>query len=456
MNSAPADAALPHVEDPRWLPYPAATERLRERVESFCKASPFLQTLNSRLSLETGTRLFDWVDTIHFENAEDVIAVGFEPGSGSWSGRYRHPLALLPLVVIDRRPVIYIRADSVVDALMAWGLDQRARIHGEFGAAIRWVSASMDGGVEVRFIERHGDPSDPSSPNHNHVSPEKLAAWSERLVLRQRNFPSDAGAFASLKRLAKEATLELGTDRACEMFFEAERKYWMSRNDAAQVQKMRQDRVGLGWANHDHHTYRSSRRCFCDLIEVLEILGMECRERFYAGEQAGWGAQVLEQPAARIVVFADVDLGPDEILGDFAHHPLSDRSQLGTVGLWAALHGEAILQAGMHHLECQFDFDAAREQLQYIGVKSMDPFTNFSYLRQAFTEGQRWQVREERLLAAINAGWISSQEADQFRQHGVIGSHLEILERNQGYKGFNQTGVSDIIRRTDPRRQGMA
>ena len=36
---------------------------------------------------------------------------------------------------------------------------------------------------------------------------------------------------------------------------------------------------------------------------------------------------------------------------------------------------------------------------------------------------------------------------------GAIGSHLENLERNDGYKGFNQHGVSDIISRTDPRKQ---
>jgi hypothetical protein len=30
---------------------------------------------------------------------------------------------------------------------------------------------------------------------------------------------------------------------------------------------------------------------------------------------------------------------------------------------------------------------------------------------------------------------------------------LEILQRDEGYKGFNQTGISDIIHRTDPRRK---
>jgi hypothetical protein len=39
---------------------------------------------------------------------------------------------------------------------------------------------------------------------------------------------------------------------------------------------------------------------------------------------------------------------------------------------------------------------------------------------------------------------------------GALGSHLENLERNDGFKGFNQKGVSDIIARTDPRRQAAA
>ena len=130
---------------------------------------------------------------------------------------------------------------------------------------------------------------------------------------------------------------DLGVDRACDLFFAAEREYWQRRNRAAQVQKARQDRLGIGWANHDHHTYRSSREHFARLISVFEKLGFHCRERFYAGRQAGWGAQVLEQPNAGIVIFADVDLSPDELLIDFAHEPLPEREQLG--------HGRPLVRA---------------------------------------------------------------------------------------------------------------
>jgi hypothetical protein len=36
-------------------------------------------------------------------------------------------------------------------------------------------------------------------------------------------------------------------------------------------------------------------------------------------------------------------------------------------------------------------------------------------------------------------------------EEGAVGSHLEVIQRGEGFKGFNQQTVSDIIRRTDPR-----
>ena len=42
------------------------------------------------------------------------------------------------------------------------------------------------------------------------------------------------------------------------------------------------------------------------------------------------------------------------------------------------------------------------------------------------------------------------------RQQGALGSHLEILQRDEGYKGFNQTGINEIIKSTDPRRAAGA
>ncbi len=108
----------------------------------------------------------------------------------------------------------------------------------------------------------------------------------------------------------------------------------------------------------------------------------------------------------------------------------------------------------MHHLECMFDFDALKQQLETeYAVKVMKPFTDFPHLRQAFTEGERWPVRPERIERLRADGRITPEQAEKFRAEGAIGSHLENLERNAGFKGFNQRGVSEIIAATDPRRQ---
>ena len=84
----------------------------------------------------------------------------------------------------------------------------------------------------------------------------------------------------------------------------------------------------------------------------------------------------------------------------------------------------------------------------------MKPFTDFPYLRQAFTEGERWPVRKERIDRLLRESADHRTQAETFRD-GAIGSHLENLERNEGFKGFNQKGVSEIIAATDPRKQSL-
>jgi hypothetical protein len=398
----------------------------------------------------------DWVD--YFEIPPSAPAVSRLSGVGFTQPAderdvWRHADGLFPPVLIGRPDVwrMAIHVESVVDFLAANGLDDSIRIKGPPLTQFRHAQAFAENGVEFWVVERHGY-RDFAPSYFYRKNPDSVIYNSEAFRLRRRRFERDEDGFAHAMELIGDAVRELEADWACDLFFAAERDYWMRRNHAARVQKARQDRQGLGWGNHDHHTYRSSREHFSKLIAALEALGMVCRERFYAGREAGWGAQVLEQPRAGIVVFADVDLAPEEVMGDFAHEPLPARRELGTVGLWCKLHGEAFLQAGMHHLECQFDFDAAQEQLSKSGVTSMKPFTDFDYLRQAFTQGEIWTVDPQRLEAVLAEGYITSEQAEKFRREGALGSHLEILQRDEGYKGFNQTGVSEIIQRTDPRR----
>src|SRR5205085_1714900 len=108
------------------------------------------------------------------------------------------------------------------------------------------------------------------------------------------------------------------------------------------------------------------------------------RERYFAGNDAGWGAQILEQVEDGTVIFADVDLSPDDMAVDFSRVAMAEFKKPNTVGLWCALHGDSILQSGMHHLEAKFDYVKLRADLQERGVETMPPFSDFPHLRQAF------------------------------------------------------------------------
>ena len=86
----------------------------------------------------------------------------------------------------------------------------------------------------------------------------------------------------------------------------------------------------------------------------------------------------------------------------------------------------------------------------------MEPFSDFPYLRQGFTKAERWAVLPETLDLLSKRGLIDQRQNNQISQFGALGSHLENIQRGDGFKGFNQQKVSDIIRRTDPRSDAVA
>lgn len=443
-----------------WSPQPGAERFVRDLVRSFLSRCPQAVALSRRMMEETGTRFVDWIEAIFLPDSPgregQLAAVGYAPDrdrAGLRPRVFAHAHGMFPRLVLHdgETTAVHLKVESVADFAAAWHLAEPRQ--GEPLAPYRRLCVLRDPQVELWAAERWGwtgfelPPDDPARAL-------EATRTLEAFCARRRDFADDAEGFAHALGLIESS--RLATDFTCALWFEAERRYWQGRNRAARVQKRRQDALGLGWGNHDHHTYRSSRGNFARLVAVWERLGFRCRERFYAGREAGWGAQIMEQPHAGLVTFNDVDLSPDELAGDFGHEGLPPRNEpLGTIGLWCALHGESILQAGMHHLECQFDFDALRDQLAREGVTSMQPFTDLAYLRQAFTEGERWPVPDERLQRLLAAGQLTDGQAREFRERGALGSHLENLERNQGFKGFNQKGVSEIIAATDPRKHTL-
>ncbi len=440
-----------------------AEQLILEHLEEFVERNRVARTLEQRMRSETGTLLLDWVDYIVLSSqAEETLrAVGYLPDqlgeTPSHQSCYFHPEALLPRVLLDDTvpnpefpAALAIRAESISDFMAVHGVSGKPE--GGPLSRLRRILVSRENNTRLEAVERRGYRGFiPAEPPLEQMK--ALLQAHEICKTRQRIFDDDQHGYQNLHVTLDTIIKLVGRDLACHVVFAEERAYWQRRNRAAQVQKSRQDRLGLGWANHDHHTFRSSRCHFVDLMLALERLGFERRERYYAGAQAGWGAQILEQPVEGIVTFCDVDLQPEETEIDFSRRPLPPAKKLGTIGLWVGLHGESFLDAGMHHLECRFDYLLLREQLSTIGVNTMNPFSDFPFLKQAFTEGARWPVRRERAERLLANKLIDQQQFDKFMSEGAIGSHLENLQRKGGFKGFNQKSVSVIIEATDPRKQ---
>lgn len=459
VSLAPPDKKSPATFD--WPLAYEAEQLVGGYITAFLEKHGFAKKLAERMRDETGTEFYEWTD--HFalapEHGVELRAVGFVEEAVPISAGatvLHHPKAMMPRVVLraggSRGGVpsaLAIKPEALPDFLAQH--DLAAPIEGDFGARLRRALVAEENGLSLYAVERLG--------YRGFLVEEPAPGFAAAVIkarelfrTRRRHFPDDAQGVAHAFDVLGRVLALVPRDVACELFFAEERVYWEFRNRAGRVQKRRQDTLGLGWGNHDHHTFRCSRRLFADLVEFLTRLGLEKRERFYAGDEAGWGAQVMEAPAVGIVVFADVDLLPGEIDIDFAAQRLPEMKELRTVGLWCGLHGDSFLQAGMHHLEARFDFARLRDQLAAEGVATMKPFSDFAFLKQAFTEGERWRVRPERVAALRAKNFITPAQADGFLRDGAIGSHLENLQRKGGFKGFNQKAVSAIIAATDPRK----
>ena len=433
----------------KWERHPEAERHLDDLLTCYQTKNEKIRQLEEDLHKHTSTRLFDWIDYLAIKDQyemERFTAVGFVKQT---DGVYHHPGAQLPRLVLGNDEGIAVKVESCADFLMMHGLS--SVIEGASYGSFRRALVKKENDCSLWVVERRRYPKVEPASEENGT--EKYLRALEIWKTRKRADENEESGMQNAFDEANEMISLIGRDLAAWAVMEGERAYWQARNHAGQVQKNRQDRMGMGWANHDHHTFRSSRQFFSQLIQLFELLGFHCRERFYAGEEAGWGAQVMENPDAGLVLFCDVDLAPDEVQIDFAHEKLPELSEFGTIGLWCALHGDSILKAGMHHLEAQFFFEELADDLHQQGIGMMDPFSNFPYLKQAFTHGEQWVVDPKRLGKLLAEGKISHDEKEKFHRYGAVGSHLENLQRREGYKGFNQKNVSYIIKKTNPRDQ---
>lgn len=438
--------------DRNWEPQPDAEATFRRwlagRLNRNIAAADFAQALMAG----TAIRMRDLVDHVVF--ADDATRNAIE--AAGWAeaelGIWRNPAGMFPPFLSGESETVWLRVESVEQFAKAHDLD--AAIEGEPLAPLRRLLAFPDAVSAFGVLERNGSPAFAALPD-DPAEREVARITLQRFRARRRQFDTVEQGLAYTEALVDAAIADLGSPhRACALWLLAEREYWQMRCNAAQVQKARQDALGVGWANIDHHTYDSSRAHYQHTIAILEKLGYELREMLYAGDMAGWGSQVLEQPVIGSTIFADVDLAPHEVDLDFAHEPLPPLDKHRRAGILCALHGESILEQGLNHVACFYDQQAMRDQMAALGIRMMPPFSDMPHLYQELTHGDWAAVDPARVDVLEAAGHLPPEEAQAIRLGGAIITHLENIERNDGYKGFNKPGIDGVLQKLDPRRYG--
>lgn len=431
-----------------WAPQPSAEAACTAAIANARAANPELDRYAGRLHAGTGVKLRDIVD--HLELAPAALArleaAGWvEDSDGAW----RNPAGMFPPALpADGPERLWLRCENVAQAVAALAVG--TAIEGVEHSALRRAVLFAAPAHEAGFIERGGAAEFAPAPE------DAATIRAGRLHLqffraRRRQFDTPARGLDHTEALVGAAVRDLGPHRACALWLTAEREYWMRRCPAGALQKARQDAAGIGWANIDHHTYDGSREHFAQTVRILETLGYGLREMLYMGAGAGWGSQILEQPAIGSTIFADVDLAPHEVDIDFAHMALPPLEKHRRAGILSVLHGESMLEGGLNHVAALYDQRALRAQLAEAGQAMMRPFSDLPFLYQELTLGDVAAVDPARADALQAAGHLTAAEAENIRLNGYIAAHLENIERGEGYKGFNKPGIDGVLRALDPR-----
>ncbi|HMF36869.1 MAG TPA: hypothetical protein VKF17_09530, partial [Isosphaeraceae bacterium] len=301
MSVAAVPAASSRSDWKRWPRTEAFIDRLIDRG---LEGNGFAADLAGRLIRETGTPLKVWVDHLVVSGsgklAGAMAALGYERQPMAYSVGvpvYAHPGGIFPRIALVRSAAgsdedgvvgvgnLAVKVESIAAFSRAHdlGLEILGYPEGPYRTA-RVCGERTD----LFVVERRGYLGFEPFPGElaregrmrPHAARDALAAR-DLWLARRRRFDDDAEGFdVTESTLHRVIELAGSRDLACHLIFEVEREYWQSRNRAAQVQKARQDRLGLGWANHDHHTFRCSRRFFPRVIGMFTTLGFQLRERF--------------------------------------------------------------------------------------------------------------------------------------------------------------------------------
>lgn len=415
-----------------WQSYPKAQAFLDQQLSRFLIPSQKRLSLHSPLqetirlrdeAAAIGIRFFDLLEHVKLASPSSVRTLlehqGFslEKRVGKTQRVYRHSEALFPALILEE--VRMENSSTLLEiAVKSENLEHLKKVRGytETVGDNEKISLKGPDDYTLTFVGKEEDSQNPFGVYRD-------------THIRLLEDPEEG--FDKTVDLVREVVAQIGKERAAYEWAQAEVRFWEARNRAATLQGNRQREIGLGWANKDHITYRNSKAFFPRTIEILEYLGFEKRERLDAEE---FTAQVMEHKVLGISAFVDVD--PPE------------QKEFGTVGLWVKLHGESMLSAGLHHMAARYDFLKVQEVLKKQGVHFRPPFSNFEDLKQVFTEGEKRPISERRARRLFQEGIVTENQMRDYITEGAVYTHLENIQRGNGFKGFNQRSVNKTLRDT--------
>ena len=364
-----------------WLYHPQAEDWITLQVEQFIAAMPPARALQAELA-SSNTRLVDWLDHLVLADSDQassqLVDLGFEPEQVSAEARdtvYHHPGALCSRVVLRAETgaepgsvvAVAIHVEDINEFLETHQVT--ADVTGSPFSPYRWARVWQQDEHEFLAVERRGHQGFIALDMPPDYILRYLHAF-DQWVARPRQFDDMRSGMAQTLDQTRMLVSEMGANMAAWVALAAECTYWRRRSRTKQ-QRARKDKLGLGWTNQNHYTFRSTRETFGALVQILETLGFRSHERFHAEAEVGWGARVMEQPACRMAVFVDLDL-----------------QEQGENKLWCSLHGESTLIAGLYHFIGRFDLPETIRQVEW-DVRIRNPFANLS---QVFPQAERLSV----------------------------------------------------------------
>ena len=178
----------------------------------------------------------------------DLLKNGFAPlDAGPAYRLFYHPRAQLPRVVLrdKEQPLqgVAVRRRRIEGFfLMVRGIEWFDR-RGPY-SGFRRCCLSKENDISFWVIERRGtELIEPTYPDESYL--EKYMAAVEKWKTRSRDLVHEEETMRRTLALAEEIVELLGKDLAAAVVLDVERSYWQCRNAAGQIQKNRQDRLGM-------------------------------------------------------------------------------------------------------------------------------------------------------------------------------------------------------------------